>query len=62
MPQYPMSILDRFAPGTNMFIWFDSSGFMFARFEGISGSTAEFLVGGSLLLRINIYAIKAVLT
>ncbi|QAY68222.1 hypothetical protein ET464_19425 [Paenibacillus protaetiae] len=58
----PLTVLYQLAPGTNVFVWFDSSGFIFARFEGVAGNTAHFVIGGSLLLRVDVHAIKAVLT
>ncbi|MFD1956195.1 hypothetical protein ACFSL6_18930 [Paenibacillus thailandensis] len=62
MQPMPSSILQGVPPGTNMFVWFDSSGFLFAKFEGLIGNTAIFLVGGSLFLRVDLNSIKAVLT
>ncbi|WP_025026209.1 hypothetical protein [Caldalkalibacillus mannanilyticus] len=42
-------VLYKLSPGQNVFVWFDASGFIFAKFIGIVGNQALFQVGGFTL-------------
>lgn len=62
MYSQPLLVIYRLSPGINIFVWFANSGFIFAKFQGVEGNEARFIIGETFLLRVDVYSIRAIIT